>query len=99
MRAPALHNRIVALTHYRLPWVMEEDLEHVCFRDVAWLQSFPLTDESVLDYFAMSPFYDRTCNNEVLRMQARYVGQPKELLSQLQYIHSPSLNLLTYHHT
>lgn len=58
------------------------DLSHVCFRDVAWLQNIPLDDTSVMDYFAMSQFYDRTCNNEVLKMQARFTDNAA-LLSQL----------------
>ncbi|KAK9894389.1 MED6-domain-containing protein, partial [Cystobasidium minutum MCA 4210] len=31
-----------------------------------------LTPQSVLDYFAQSPFYDPTSNNAVLRMQTQY---------------------------
>lgn len=33
---------------------------------------FPLTDHSVLDYFSLSQFYDRTCINEQFRMQTRF---------------------------
>lgn len=53
-----------------------EDLRHVSFKDVAWLQNFALTETTILDYFALSQFYERTCNNEVLRMQARYTDHP-----------------------
>lgn len=49
-----------------------EDVSTTCFKDVVWLQSFPLTADSILDYFSQSPFYDRSCNNEVLRMQSSY---------------------------
>lgn len=35
---------------------------------------FPLTAASVLDYFALSQFYDRTCTNEQLRMQTRFTA-------------------------
>lgn len=49
-----------------------DEIENTCFRDPAWLQSFPLTRESVLDYFALSQFYDRNCNNEVLKMQTQH---------------------------
>lgn len=34
----------------------------------------------VLDYFALSPFWDRQCNNQVLSMQTQYndLRQPYE---------------------
>lgn len=48
---------------------MNTPLEHVSFRHQAWLQEFPLTAETVLDYFAWSDFYDRTCLNEQMKMQ------------------------------
>ena len=44
------------------------------FMDTTWLQSHPLTEKTVLDYFSLSPFYDRSCNNEILRMQRMYRG-------------------------
>jgi hypothetical protein len=44
------------------------------FMDVAWLQSHPLTDRTAMEYFSLSPFYDRACNNETLRMQRMYRG-------------------------
>ena len=59
-----------------------EQLAHVCFRDVTWLQHFLLTESTVLEYFSLCQFYDRTCNNEVLKMQARYT-ENEAILQQL----------------
>ncbi|KAK0598231.1 hypothetical protein LWI29_032744 [Acer saccharum] len=38
--------------------------------DQLWLNSYPLVRNIVFDYFALSPFYDWTCNNEQLRMRS-----------------------------
>lgn len=43
------------------------DMTGICFRDQLWLDTYPLDRNLVFDYFALSPFYDITCNNESLR--------------------------------
>ncbi|KAJ1258603.1 hypothetical protein BS78_10G088700 [Paspalum vaginatum] len=43
------------------------DMTGICFRDQLWLDAYPLDRNLVFDYFALSPFYDITCNNESLR--------------------------------
>ncbi|XP_075667069.1 mediator of RNA polymerase II transcription subunit 6-like isoform X2 [Castanea sativa] len=42
----------------------------ICFKDQLWLNTYPLDRNLVFDYFALSPFYDWTCNNEQLRMRS-----------------------------
>jgi len=51
----------------------------VCFRDNRWLELFPLNKETVLDYFALSGFYDRQCNNEIVKMQRLDMDKMKQL--------------------
>ncbi len=46
-----------------------EDLSHTCWRHDLWLASYPLTRTTILDYFALSPFYERSCNNERAKEQ------------------------------
>lgn len=46
------------------------DMTGMCFRDQLWLNTYPLDRNLVFDYFALSPFYDLTCNNEQLRMRS-----------------------------
>uniref|UniRef100_A0A7N0V0H5 Mediator of RNA polymerase II transcription subunit 6 n=1 Tax=Kalanchoe fedtschenkoi TaxID=63787 RepID=A0A7N0V0H5_KALFE len=46
------------------------DMTGICFRDQLWLNSYPLDRNLVFDYFALSPYYDWTCNNEQLRMNS-----------------------------
>lgn len=46
------------------------DMTGICFRDQLWINSYPLDRNYVFDYFALSPFYDITCNNELLRRRS-----------------------------
>ncbi|RDX77369.1 Mediator of RNA polymerase II transcription subunit 6, partial [Mucuna pruriens] len=55
------------------------DMTGICFRDQLWLNSFPLDRNLVFDYFALSPFYDWTCNNEQLRMRSVHPLDPSQL--------------------
>ncbi len=46
-----------------------DELAQTTWRDDAWLSFFPLNVFTALDYFALSPFYDRSCNNELAKSQ------------------------------
>lgn len=48
------------------------DDDQLCFHNPNFLASQPLTPHNILDYFATSPFYDKNCNNEILRMQCQF---------------------------
>lgn len=52
-----------------------ESLDEVQWRAPEWIQMFGLRTDNVLDYFAQSPFYDRTSNNQVLKMQSQFNEQ------------------------
>ena len=60
--------------------------------DSVWLPA--LSSGNVLDYFAerSNPFYDRSCNNELLRMQRRP-------LEHLVYVQTYRNTLQTYRNT
>lgn len=46
-----------------------KDQLDVMWNDKMWLTYFPLDKTTVLDYFSLSQFYDRRCNNELIKMQ------------------------------
>ncbi|CAN6639735.1 mediator of RNA polymerase II transcription subunit 6 [Trichomonascus vanleenenianus] len=54
-----------------------EPLDEVQWRSPEWIQfNGGLKNENVLEYFSQSPFYDRTSNNQVLKMQSQYSNDP-----------------------
>jgi mediator of RNA polymerase II transcription subunit 6 len=56
----------------------DEALSQVCFKDTVFLQSFGLSERNVMDYFALSQFYDPTSINEQFKMQQRFNQLSKE---------------------
>lgn len=46
---------------------IQDDLAQTTWRDEAWLSFYPLNIFTALDYFALSPFYDPSCNNELAK--------------------------------
>jgi len=43
--------------------------QNISFVDVVYLKNFGLSSVNILDYFALSPFYDPMSNNEAIRTQ------------------------------
>eukprot|EP00743_Colponemidia_sp_Colp-15_P008075 GILK01008750.1.p1 GENE.GILK01008750.1~~GILK01008750.1.p1 ORF type:complete len:198 (-),score=29.87 GILK01008750.1:375-929(-) len=64
---------------------VREDQTNLSWKDPMWLQYFPLNAQTVLDYFALSIFYDRTCNNETCRMQRLELDKLKSMRG-IEYI-------------
>lgn len=54
----------------------KEPLDEIQWKNPEWIQHFGLHTGNVLDYFSESPFYDRTSNNQVLRMQFQFQQVP-----------------------
>jgi mediator of RNA polymerase II transcription subunit 6 len=54
-----------------------DGLLRISWHDSAWIPV--LNGSNVLDYFSerSNPFYDRTCNNEIVKMQRVSVDQLK----------------------
>ncbi|EGW31727.1 mediator of RNA polymerase II transcription subunit 6 [Spathaspora passalidarum NRRL Y-27907] len=49
-----------------------EALDEIQWKSPEFIQERGLHSNNVLEYFALSPFYDRTSNNQVLMMQFQY---------------------------
>lgn len=63
------------------------DLRHIQWRMPEWIAANGglLNYHNALAYFMLSPFYDKSCNNEILRMQSQFnqLGDLSGLLSQM----------------
>ncbi|KAK8992821.1 hypothetical protein V6N11_048890 [Hibiscus sabdariffa] len=70
------------------------DMTGICFRDQLWLNTYPLDRNLIFDYFALSPFYDWTCNNEQLRMRCIHPLHISQLSDMLSIIYQKLLQLL-----
>ena len=51
-----------------------DDLGRTTWRDDQWLGFYPLNHFTALDYFSLSPFYDRSCNNELAKVKNVAIG-------------------------
>lgn len=54
---------------YKMPPEVKENPLGISWHDTAWIQALDACN--VMDYFSerSNPFYDRTCNNEIVKMQ------------------------------
>jgi len=72
-------NHSASLAYYSLPSShsqMDSDLSHLQWRAPEYLLSLPTpqlsTRQQALDYFSLSPFFDKHSNNNQLRMQIMF---------------------------
>lgn len=56
---------------------MSIPLDELQWKSPEWIQSFGLRTENVLDYFSQSPFFDKTSNNQVVKMQQQFNQQQR----------------------
>lgn len=49
----------------------QADLSGTVWRDDMWLSSYPLNQQTAIDYFACSPFWDSGCNNVRARLEQK----------------------------
>jgi mediator of RNA polymerase II transcription subunit 6 len=73
-----------------------EEKEDLYFVDPNFLNTGVLDSSSAMEYFSGSPFYDKSCNNEILKMQTQFRALDlKSKLSQMvgvfyELVHSNS---------
>lgn len=51
---------------------MKMHLDELQWKSPEWIQTFGLHTDNVLDYFSESPFFDKTANNQVIKMQRQF---------------------------
>eukprot|EP01089_Gocevia_fonbrunei_P004054 TRINITY_DN1401_c0_g1_i1.p2 TRINITY_DN1401_c0_g1~~TRINITY_DN1401_c0_g1_i1.p2 ORF type:complete len:250 (+),score=66.87 TRINITY_DN1401_c0_g1_i1:35-784(+) len=61
----------------------QENQTHISFTDPQFFDIYALSPETVLVYFSASSFYDRSCNNEIIRVRG---GDASRELPQMQGI-------------
>lgn len=63
-------------------------LDELQWKSPEWIQVFGLRTENVLDYFAESPFFDKTSNNQVIKMQRQFsqLNDPNAAVNMTQNI-------------
>lgn len=57
---------------------MDTPLDELQWKSPEWIQAFGLRTDNVLDYFAESPFFDKTSNNHVIKMQRQFSQLPQD---------------------
>ena len=55
--------------------IMNASLDELQWKSPEWIQAFGLRSDNVLDYFSESPFFDKTSNNHVIKMQRQFSQQ------------------------
>jgi mediator of RNA polymerase II transcription subunit 6 len=66
------------------------DIRNISFMDTQWLQHVRvLTRDNVLDYFALSPFYDSKSNNQAIRAQGVSMDHLKDKVG-LEFVVEPN---------
>ena len=50
----------------------KEALDELEWRSPEWINIYGLRSDNILEYFSLSPFWDRQCNNQVLKMQRQF---------------------------
>lgn len=49
-----------------------EVLDELEWRSPEWINVYGLRTDNILEYFSLSPFWDRQCNNQILKMQRQF---------------------------
>ncbi|KAL6784157.1 hypothetical protein ACKKBG_A05035 [Auxenochlorella protothecoides x Auxenochlorella symbiontica] len=62
------------------------DLTHTSWRDDLWLQAYGISPLNILDYFSLSPFYDKNCSNEGAKQQGLELTQLAILAPGIEYV-------------
>lgn len=61
---------------------MNTPLDELQWKSPEWIQAFGLRTDNVLDYFAESPFFNKTSNNQVIKMQRQFSQVPQDQAGQ-----------------